>query len=155
VDLAYRRHWGFTKDLDDDDPLKFSLSTPKRGASSYIRLFNAQLRATPDGLVLGAVEVVPPGGAEVGAPTSKRIIQDTNRFLVHLRKIMQARGCKVIGLGSNGGHRRVAGVAQRGGRRQKLPSPQEYWIHADARVAKNEQRAASAVVHAGGGAAAV
>jgi hypothetical protein len=140
VDDAFNDHCGFTLHLPDDDPRKFSLSTPARGASSYIRLYNPP------------PEVRGPGDPEIGAPTSTRIIQDTNRVLKSLRTIMEHRGIKVKGLGNNKGCRHTLGIAlPRGGRREKGPPPSDKWIHPDARAPKIAQRGVSEARAAGGG----
>ena len=68
VDDGVRRHIAYTLKLKADDKKKFSLSTPERGSSAYHRVWNK------DGYV------------DCGVPSSKRIIQDTGKFLRSLHQ---------------------------------------------------------------------
>ena len=50
------------------------------------------------------------------APSSARVIQDVDRFLVALRKIIAAEGCYVEEFDARHGHRRAMQKAVKGGR---------------------------------------
>ena len=65
------RHIQFTSKLDKGDPCKFSISAPKVGTSSYIRIFD------------------PSTGV---APVSERIVQDTKGILESIKSIIHAKG---------------------------------------------------------------
>ena len=82
-----RHHQVITTNLQQNDPLMFSLSTPNRIDSAVVRLFNP---------LLGPLEVT---------PTGKRIIQVINGCTSkHLLKIIEAKGVIVANLGSRNGH---------------------------------------------------
>ena len=79
-DDEVRFHISLTSHLKEDDPKKFTLSTPKRGSSAYHRVWEQ-------------------------VPSSKRIIEDTNKFLHAIKVISQHEGVVVPGLGNRKGHR--------------------------------------------------
>ena len=56
-------HTIITRDLPDDDPIKFSKRTPKQMAKAYHRIWDISL------------------GIDAGAPCSKRICEDINRVI--------------------------------------------------------------------------
>jgi hypothetical protein len=130
VDDGVHRHIVFTNHLPADDPRKFSMSTPKRGLHAYLRVWN-----TP--AVDGAAQ-------EGGCPGSKRIIEDTDKFLFAIQEIRKFKGCIVPGLGERKGHRGEESrpIAKRGGARVTL-TPEEVerrtadmWTHPDAAAAR-------------------
>jgi hypothetical protein len=61
------RHIAISKELPDNDPCRFSLTTPKNSTSAYVRALTI-------------------------SPTSKRVIQDTKRVFVAMHKIRKAKG---------------------------------------------------------------
>ena len=122
-----------------DDPRRFDVTTPKQGVSAYVRLVN-------------------PAGQEVGALTSDRIIQDTNKVMASCVAILFARGVVVHGIATRNGHRWSASGKNWGGRRVKSQPQPGRWYHPDAVAiqavvdAQSASRAAaSALLHAGGG----
>ena len=119
------RHVRMTKALASDDPLKFSRSTPKRLASSLLRL----------------LWPVSNGGdpvfdaADGGCPSSSRIVEDVKKCSsVHLRQIIEARGAMVPGIGTRSG-RRERQVGGHGGAGVKQPAAVARWIHPHAKPA--------------------
>ena len=109
-DDGVRLHMSVTSHLNDDDPKKFSLSTPKRGSSAYLRVWE-------------------------GIPSSHRIIEDTNKFLTAIHVIAVNKGIVVAGLGTRKGHRSegARNLKKRGGRRVKQENSFKQWIHDDAK----------------------
>jgi len=91
---AVIRHMAATMNLEDDDPRKFSMSTPKRGASAYLR-------------VNDPVEGV--------APTSERIIQDIDRVFDSMVLIRAKKGCVIDDASVRNGHRQEAAMVGREG----------------------------------------
>ena len=67
VDDEVRFHIVLTNHLKNDDPKKFTLSTPKRGSSAYFRVWEQ-------------------------VPCLNCIMQDTNKFLKALTDISNAEG---------------------------------------------------------------
>ena len=65
-------HVWYTNPLHKLDPKKFSIATPKKGTSAYIRIFDT----------IGGV-----------APSSERIISDTHDVLTSINYIVEAEGC--------------------------------------------------------------
>ncbi len=86
-----------TKDLENDDPLKFSRSTLRRLARSLTRLWWHEA----DGV----------GGASYGrmtsgSPLSRRINEDVTKCLGdHLLQIIDAKGAMADGIGNRSGRR--------------------------------------------------
>jgi hypothetical protein len=119
IHMAVSRHVIVTTDLADDDPKKFSTSTPKRGTSAYLRIWD------------------PVSGT---APSSTRIIQDCGKVLSAMQAIYAARGAKVDGLGDRKGKRdggagatdRRGGYHPRNVEKDKLST---FQLHEDAREA--------------------
>lgn len=98
------RHITMTKDLEDEDPRMFSISTPKRIDSCLLRLLDPEL------------------GPDAGVPLGSRIVEDATKcFGNNLLRIIQAMGALVEGLGNRTGHRFVATGVNHGGKR--VPSP--------------------------------
>ena len=64
---AVQQHCILTQDLDDEDPRKFSTSTPKRTAEAYERIWKY-------------------------VPSSERIIQDINKTYALMVRILENRG---------------------------------------------------------------
>ena len=85
--------------LDDDDPRKFSMSTPKRGSSAYLRV-NDPFQGV--------------------APTSERIIQDIDRVFDSMVLICAKKGCVIDDGSTQNGHRQEAAMVGRdkGGERR-------------------------------------
>jgi hypothetical protein len=123
-----RRHVVATKDLDEEDERKFSLSTPKRCSKAFRRLWDF-------GLTGKEGEDQHKGGV----PCGRRIIQDCQQVLVNLHKIDEQHGGFIPGLGGRNGRRATVaraagGVAQRGGHRVKMTAEAqkeklERWEH--------------------------
>jgi len=72
IHACHHYHTQLTQPIPDENPLKFTSSTPKRMADSYIRLTH------PDNGVV---------------PSSDRILEDINRVLLSLERVREARGC--------------------------------------------------------------
>jgi hypothetical protein len=110
-------HCAATAHIADNgkDPRKFSLSTPQRGDSAYLRVLE-------------------------GAPDSTRIIQDCSRWESNILEVWKAQGAIVVGLGDRQGRRRDQAPAKRGGKRVRK-SDDEFvvrWMHPDAISARDE-----------------
>ena len=102
---AHDQHVALTRHLPEDDPRKFSGSTPSRMSSSYHRL----------------IEI---------CPSPKRIEQDCSRVLDAFRAVMEARGCIVEKFGQRSGRRGVsANDSTRGGKRIKKPYEPGQYLH--------------------------
>lgn len=115
------RHVLHTSHLDEEDPCKFSMTTPLRGAHAYKRVLE-------------------------GCPGSHRIVTDTHRVVESMVVIHKHKGAVVQGLGSRNGWRAKASYAAlrangntsaRGGTRKRDAQKQrEYltgnWWHPDA-----------------------
>jgi hypothetical protein len=116
MDVHYRvnRHVMITDSLYEDDPNKFSLSTPKRVSDAYLRILS------------------PTSG---GSPCSDRILQDCLNWREHLEIIREAGGAMVEGVGNRREHRRRNVPRSKGGwggkRKKKEPKPLR-WLHPDA-----------------------
>jgi hypothetical protein len=93
IHVSARYHVAITSHLENDNPLKFSFSTPKEISRAYLRIVN------------------PNTG---GAPSSRRVIQDCDKWLRSLEKIRKAGGKIVEGFGRNG-HRHSSHRGKRGG----------------------------------------
>jgi hypothetical protein len=136
VDDGVHRHISFTNHLDEDDPRKFSMATPKKGRHAYLRVWNSP--PVPSA-VTGIIR-------EGGDPSSRRIVQDTNKFLVAIKVIREHKGVVVPGLGERKGHRgdEARENAKKGGIRIKETREvmdrrrAERWIHPDAEEARGE-----------------
>jgi len=115
------RHILHTSHLPEEDPRKFSLTTPSRGASAYKRVL-------------------------LGCPSSKRIVQDCNKVVRNMVVIHKHKGAVVQGLALRNGHRQQSSQAaliasghksKRGGARKRDATKQEKylkgtWWHPDA-----------------------
>jgi hypothetical protein len=83
VKKAVKHHVNLTHDLHEDDPKKFTISTPNRGSSAFCRVLE-------------------------NIPTSKRIIHDVRKVFESLEIVRNADGKKVQGVGnSNYGRRHI------------------------------------------------
>ena len=109
VDDSVKWHVAVTSKVPVDDPRKFSRATKNEQDRAYLRVWDP---------VIGV------------SPTKKRIVQDCERFFVHLKAISENKGCVIQGLGSRSvysvgfvarnGHRKVeGGPDHRGGLREK------------------------------------
>ena len=142
------RHVRMTKDLENDDPLKFSRSTPRRLARSLSRLWWHEA----DGV--GGVSYDRRTG---GSPLSRRIIEDVTKCMGdHLLQIIDAKGAMVDGIGNRSG-RRERPLGGHGGVRTKKPAPAARWVHPDgldagmAKMRKSVQLGTTAGGGGGGG----
>ena len=72
IHACHHYHTQLTQPIPDENPLKFTSSTPKRMADLYIRLTH------PDNGVV---------------PSSDRILEDIKRVLLSLERVREARGC--------------------------------------------------------------
>jgi hypothetical protein len=79
------QHVQATSDLPEDDPRKFSLSTPSRGSEAFKRVL-------------------------ANTPSSKRIVQDVFQVVVSMKKVMAAKGAHVPGIGNRTGKRRIVAL---------------------------------------------
>ena len=87
-----------------------NLLTPKRGASAYKQVWEQ-------------------------VPSSRRIIEDTNKFLNAIKVISDHEGRAVAGLGTRNGHKNAETKLlhqKRGGRRVKKEGRYNRWVHSDA-----------------------
>jgi predicted flap endonuclease-1-like 5' DNA nuclease len=125
------RHVGYTSHLPEDDPHKFSLSTPKRGSWAFRRLLEHK----------------------DGSPTSKRILEDVGKVFESMELIRIAKGCLIAGTDRKGKRalqQNAAGINKRGGKRERQPEKDKvYWIHPDALPALALKLETSAAVHSG------
>jgi hypothetical protein len=110
IHASARYHVAITSHLPNDDPRKFSFSTPNEIYRAYLRLVD---------LVTG------------GAPSSTRIIQDCEKWVRSLETIRQAGGKMVQGFRRNG-HRERSHSNKRGGYQPKKPQGPSKWVHSDA-----------------------
>lgn len=107
VKVAVHDNVRFTSDVPVDDPRKFSLATPEEGTRAYLR-------------------VLDPGPKGV-APTSKRIIEDTEKILESLKRICDAKGTVVADINNRTGRRREPGMnRKRGGKRERKQAVDDY-----------------------------
>jgi hypothetical protein len=92
----------------------------------------------------------PAFGMEKGAPTSNRICQDIQKFILALTGIRDARGNCVQGLGYRASHRAAAanGQVQSGGKREKKATTEGPWFHSDVAETRLRLIAASRERHA-------
>ena len=131
VHASHDHHVLVTKHLKEEDPLKFSGSTPNRMAKSYKRL----LSPDDSGVV----------------PSSQRIMNDIKQIIPSLKSIYEAKGVIVEGLGNRKGRRFESNQNKsgknHGGKRRKRSKEQltaEYTqvpLHIDAqRVTASELR---------------
>ncbi len=129
---SLNRHVALTFHLPEDDPRKFSRSTTRRQRRAFERLWDPELQSED---------------VNAGVPGSDRIVQDINKFTVHLWKIREAKGNAVHGLGnSRNGHRYIAGLGSRGGVREKSLLCEGY-VHPDAAAARKERIFESISIH--------
>jgi len=137
VDDGVHSHIVFTEGLASEDPRKFCMTTPLKGSFAYRRVWNSP--------VIVGVEngVIDPGGT----PSSKRIIQDIDKFTTSCMSIYKHKGTVVPGLGTRNGHRNEAEAKNRGqvgGARTKKPdSVSTKFIHPDARGSRQNLLLAS------------
>jgi hypothetical protein len=110
IHASARYHIAITSHLPNDDPRKYSFSTPKEISRAYLRLVHP---------------------ATGGAPSSTRIVQDCEKLIRSLGKIREAGGKMVQGFGRNG-HRERSHGNKRGGYRAKKPRGPAKWVHIDA-----------------------
>jgi predicted flap endonuclease-1-like 5' DNA nuclease len=129
---AVMRHVCYTCHLPEDDERKFSLSTPKRGSYAFRRILEH----------------------EDGEPSSKRILQDIAKVFQSMRRILEAKGTLITGIGDRRGRRALqqhsSKINSRGGARYRQPEKDKVkWIHPHALAAYELKLETSAAVHAG------
>ena len=110
------RHVLLTRNLDDEDPKNFSLTTPKRIASAMERVWDS-------------------------IPTSAQVAQDVNRVMkVNTSKIIEHGGVIAPGLGNRKGERdinlKVCSPNLGSKRKKKVGMVLDPWIHPDAAQSK-------------------
>jgi len=116
------RHCMQTVLLPEDDPRKFSLSTPKRGDSAYVRVWQ-------------------------GCPEDRRILQDVLAFKNRLLAAYKAKGTAVVNTPGHRGVRASSTSANRnhgGKRNQSSPTVDQYrskWYHPDCKSAMEDTAA--------------
>lgn len=101
------------------------MSTPTRGSSAYFRIWE-------------------------NVPSSKRIIEDTGKFLHAIEVIAKNNGKAVAGLGTRKGNRNceaIRSLKKRGGLQVKLEGQYNRWIHEDAVKSMHECIASSVATH--------
>lgn len=110
------RHVAVTSHLSEDDPRKFSMTTPNRVAHAYKRVWDHP-------------------NVNEGSPTSERIVQDIKRTHVALSNVYKSRGlnAKTNVPGHRGTELREQAGERRGGARKKKLVPMNMWYHEDAR----------------------
>jgi hypothetical protein len=122
------RHILYTRFLEEDDPRKFSISTPLRGSRAIERVWKNSV-------------------------PSKRIKQDVYKVLVALREVYKAEGCIVKNLGNRNGRRaleeKAARQNKRGGKRKRMATLDDkpLWIHEDAQEPRQEMLIRSMQLH--------
>ena len=105
-------HSIITQHLNDDDPLKFSLRTPKTMPSAYLRIWDLN------------------NGIH-GYPSAARIEQDINRLVdeTYLR-IFNLRGISLPEVMYSGRREQIVGRrGGHGGKRVKSNTIEEKWVH--------------------------
>ena len=132
VKKAVEHHVNLTHELEENDPKKFSISTPNRGSSAFLRVLEE-------------------------IPTSKRIIHDVKKVLVSLEIVRKARGRKVQGVGnSNYGKRHIKSKLKKSNNPtgKRMQAKDNYgeagWVHPDGREAAMVKMEESVVVACGG-----
>jgi hypothetical protein len=129
VHVGVERHIRLTIRLPEDDPMKFSMSTPSRGFSAYNRVWNCPRTQDRNGELVDG-----------GIPSAKRIKRDINKVVESMATIFENDRRMVDGLGNrpgerNNGHSR----GKNGGKRTKRTTYDiGAWRHADAENAFNK-----------------
>jgi hypothetical protein len=108
INASARYHIAITAHLPNDDPIKYSFSTPNEISRAYLHL------------------VHPVTG---GAPSCDRIVQDCEKWIRSIKKIRQAWGKMVEGFDRNG-HRR-GNQGKQGGYQEKKPRKAAKEVHSD------------------------
>ena len=122
IHCAVLEHVSYTAALDQTNDSKFSVSTPNRQDSAYLRLWDPELQRSH------------PMGVEAGVPSSRRILEDMDRIVSYsIKKRFEVRGVVVNGCGTRRGRRYdgVRTVGKWGGRREKKSFVATF-IHPDA-----------------------
>ena len=120
IHCAVLEHSSYTAHLAQTDKQKFSVSTPLRQDSAYLRLWDPELQVTK--------------GKDAGVPSSRRIVEDMHRISNYsVLKRYSVRGVVVHGCGTRRGRRfdGSSGVKNRGGQRTTKPCSDSF-IHEDA-----------------------
>jgi hypothetical protein len=120
LQLSHRYHCAVTAHLPDNDARKFSLSTPLRIARGIKKIWEDA----------------------VGAPNSKRVIQDVYLTFESHRIVYEADGKMVPGLANRNGHRnKKEGNMQWGGKREKsLDIEEETWLEPGAKSVLEDKK---------------
>ena len=116
-------HVSLTQHLDKDNPLRFSLATPKEISRAMTRLVN-------------------PGKSGV-VPTGKRIIQDVDQIDYAMHEIFKAMGKVVPGLATRTGHRQHVDRRHTSDLNQPIIQQVKYRkinLHCDAIMAAEEKK---------------
>ena len=124
VHNAVDRHIALTMKLDEEDPCKFSLSTPARGLLAYRRVWNCPITKDQNGEdVVG------------GVPCSTRIISDITEVRKSLQNILDNDGKTIVGCGQKGKRTLGRVPAKQGGKRLKFSTYDDAnkWTHPDAK----------------------
>ncbi len=138
---AAHRHLDFTHCILNEDPRKFSMSTPLKGSFAYRRVWN--LPVVP-GVENGDI-------GNDGAPSSTQVIQDINKFLTSALTIFQHKGIAVEVLGSRHAHCHEVGISKaRGGSRTKRPDKVGYaFVHVDAQSSRLDAPSTLVLIYQG------
>jgi hypothetical protein len=110
IHASARYHVAITSHLPNDDPRKYSFSTPKEISRVYLHLVDP---------------------ATGGSPSSTIIVQDCEKWIRSLEKIREAGGKMAQGCGCNG-HIEHSQGNKRGGYQAKQPQGPATWVHRDA-----------------------
>ena len=120
LQLSHTYHCAVTAHLPDNDNRKFSLSTPLRIARGIKKIWEDP----------------------IGAPNSKRVIEDVYLAFEAHRIIYEANGKMVPGLANRNGHRnRKEGNLKWGGKRVKsFEAEEETWLEAGAKTVIEDKK---------------
>jgi hypothetical protein len=108
IHASARYHVAITAHLPNDDPIKYSFSTPNEISRAYLCLVHP---------------------ATGGVPSCNRIVQDCGKWIRSLMKIRQAGVRMVEGFDRNG--HRCGNQGKRGGYQAKKPRKAATWVHSD------------------------
>jgi hypothetical protein len=129
------RHVAATSQLEEHDPKKFSLRTPKKVSSAYRRIYN-----NPP-VVRDGVPIIPLGE---GGPVAYRLGHDIMKTLTYWKQVFDNQGLNVqMNVpGHRGDELRAAakssGRSNAGGKRTKKSEMVKSWLHPDAEDAMKE-----------------
>ena len=123
--LAISRHIIYTGCLDKNDPKKFCFSSLQKARHCFSRLWTPYDKNQENG--------------NVGYPSSERIIQDIEKTVRSLKKVHDAKGIAIQGLGNRSGIRYTPKGGWGGTRVKDIycENNTTKWTHEDAVDAKN------------------